>query len=591
MYKRSWDFPGPKSRKNLPIHHDIKTGRRVCFFPPPARSLPSNDAAGMTDLCLYCALRAVPSQSLHSHGSIYQHFDDKIKPMLRGHHIDTSIVKSAILTIEGHIQSIDDQLNHLEALRTRLLAERSHAAAELAKYRSFIAPIRRLPNEILSEIFSFACTVMSDSIDVVDGAPWVFSRVCSLWRSICLSSPRLWSTIIIVPTSSTRRHVADILGSYLNHSRELLLNLYLDGSACTTPVDVDLNGRGTNILRVLRAHRSRWHRLILSCDRDPVILDIISAWEHRDPGFTHLKMIDIRTPEAGDVPVYPTRAFSRALNLESIHLGSGVLLEDPSFPRLMSFYGTFSSVVQFRNLLEAAPSLQDISISYNPSTRTPDIFPPTPLTHPNVRKVTIRASAACFSSVIFPSLEELVIEAGVHESNFDPEHVNHLSSLMGNSNHPRRSLNMMVLSKSHLIPFLTPGLTSLTIEVPTDTSREMYHILMYDAESSHPVVPNLTHLSIKEIALVSDPNLLTDDACLSMVRSRATTLQSVVLHVILVFHYSQGVSQLGARPRPLLNDFKSLRSSQGLAVRIRWTERTAGIGAEYDKNLDLVDGI
>lgn len=575
----------------MPIHHDIKTGRRVCFFPPPARSLPSNDAAGMTDLCLYCALRAVPSQSLHSHGSIYQHFDDKIKPMLRGHHIDTSIVKSAILTIEGHIQSIDDQLNHLEALRTRLLAERSHAAAELAKYRSFIAPIRRLPNEILSEIFSFACTVMSDSIDVVDGAPWVFSRVCSLWRSICLSSPRLWSTIIIVPTSSTRRHVADILGSYLNHSRELLLNLYLDGSACTTPVDVDLNGRGTNILRVLRAHRSRWHRLILSCDRDPVILDIISAWEHRDPGFTHLKMIDIRTPEAGDVPVYPTRAFSRALNLESIHLGSGVLLEDPSFPRLMSFYGTFSSVVQFRNLLEAAPSLQDISISYNPSTRTPDIFPPTPLTHPNVRKVTIRASAACFSSVIFPSLEELVIEAGVHESNFDPEHVNHLSSLMGNSNHPRRSLNMMVLSKSHLIPFLTPGLTSLTIEVPTDTSREMYHILMYDAESSHPVVPNLTHLSIKEIALVSDPNLLTDDACLSMVRSRATTLQSVVLHVILVFHYSQGVSQLGARPRPLLNDFKSLRSSQGLAVRIRWTERTAGIGAEYDKNLDLVDGI
>ncbi|KAK0217246.1 hypothetical protein IW262DRAFT_1396750 [Armillaria fumosa] len=135
----------------------------------------------MSDLCLYCGLRAAPSQSLHSRGSIYQHFDDKIEPTLRGHHIDTFVVKSAILAIERHLQSTDDQLNHLEVLRTRLLAERSHAAAELAKYRSFIAPIRRLPNEILSEIFSFACTVMSDSVGIVSGAPWVLSRVCSLW--------------------------------------------------------------------------------------------------------------------------------------------------------------------------------------------------------------------------------------------------------------------------------------------------------------------------------------------------------------------------------------------------------------------------
>ncbi|KAK0471659.1 hypothetical protein IW261DRAFT_1344264 [Armillaria novae-zelandiae] len=156
----------------------------------------------MSNPCLYCGLCATPSQPLHSH-SIYQHFDDKIKPILSGHHIETSIVKSAILTIEGHLQSIDDQLNHLEVLRTRLLAERSHAAAELAKYHSFIAPIQQLPNEILSEIFLFACTVMSDSVDIVSGVPWVLSHVCSLWRSICLSSPHLWSTIIIVPTSST----------------------------------------------------------------------------------------------------------------------------------------------------------------------------------------------------------------------------------------------------------------------------------------------------------------------------------------------------------------------------------------------------
>ncbi|KAK0458253.1 uncharacterized protein EV420DRAFT_1748207 [Desarmillaria tabescens] len=526
-------------------------------------------------------------QSLHD-GNRYQHFDDEIIPMLHGNHIKVSLVKSAILAIEGDIQSIDDRMDHLEALKTHLLAKRSHAAAELAKYRSFIAPVRRLPNEILSEIFSFTCTVMSDSVDVVNGAPWVLSRVCSLWRSICLSSSRLWSTVIIVPTSSTRRHAADILGSYLDRSRELLLNLYLDGSACIAPVGADFNRRVTSILRILRPHISRWHKLILSCDRDAVILDFISAWKHLDPGFTHLKRLDIRTPDARDDFVYPTTAFSGALNLESIHLGTGVLLKSPSFPHLTSFYGTFSSILQFHDLLDAAPSLQDVSISYHPPTGTSDIFPPTQLTHTGIHKVTVRASSACFSKVIFPLLEELVIDAGVYESNFDPQHVTYLTSLMSNSHHPRRSLNMMVLSESHLTPFLSPGLTSLTLEIPTDTSREIYRLLMYNPDSSYPVAPNLTHLSIKEMALVSDPNLLTDDACLKMIRSRARTLQSVILQIVLVFHYSQAVSQLGARPRPLLSDFKSIRSTQGLDVRIRWTERTAGIGAEHDKDLDLI---
>ncbi|KAK0443203.1 hypothetical protein EV421DRAFT_2035503 [Armillaria borealis] len=518
----------------------------------------------MPNPCLYCGLPS-PSQSLHN-GNRYQHFDNKLLP------VDISLVKSVILAVEGDIQSIDNQLNHLEALKIRLLAERSHAAAELTKYRSLIAPVRRLPNEILSEIFSLTCTDMSDSIDVIKGPPWVLSHVCSLWRSICLSSPRLWSTVAIPPTSSKRYHVADILGNYLDRSHGLSLNLYLDARASTERVDVDRDGRHTSILRILHPHMSRWHKLVLRCDAYLTILDIINIWEYRDPSLTHLKKIDIRTSSEAPRydPVYPTSAFSRALNLESIHL-RGVLLENPSFPHLTSFLGTFSSVVQFRELIESAPSLQDISIWYKPSARTPDIFPPTPFTHPNIRK--------------------LVIDSGVYESNFDPEHVNHLSSLMGNSHSPRRSLSTKVLSPSHLTPFLTPGLTSLTIEILTDTSREVYGTLMYDPESSYPVAPNLTHLSIKEVSPVADPNILTDDACLRMVLSRATTLQSVVLQIIRVFHYTQSAALKGARPRPLLNDFKSLRSSRGqdgLDVRIRWTERMSGLGTEHDRVLDLI---
>ncbi|KAK0186834.1 hypothetical protein F5146DRAFT_144877 [Armillaria mellea] len=538
----------------------------------------------MPNPCLYCGLSASPSQSLHSGNIINQYFDDKLLP------VDISVVKTVILALEGDIKSIDDQLNNLEALKIRLLAERSHAAAELIKYRCLVAPVRRLPNEILSEIFSLTRTDISNSLDVITDPPWVLSHVCSRWRSFCLSSPCLWSTVAIPPMSSKRYHVAEILGSYLDRSYGLPLNLYLDARAATKRVDVDGDGHHTSILRILHPHRSRWHKLVLSCGDYPTILDIINVWEYREPSLTQLKEIDIRTEGPRYDPLRPTSAFSRALNLESIHLSGGVLLRDLSFPHLMSFLGTLSSVGQFRELIESAPSLQDISIWYKPSTRIPVNSPFPSLTHPNIRKVTVHTSTACFSSVIFPSLEELVIDSGVYESHFGPDDVNHLSSLMGNSNHPRLSLSMKVLSTSHLTPFLTPGLTSLTIEIQVLNSRvsEVYDALMYDPESSYPVAPNLTHLSIKEVSPLSNPNILTDDACLRMVRSRATTLQSVVLQVIRLFHYTQ---LRGPRPRPLLNDFKSLRSSQGqdgLDIRIWWTERIPSLGTEYDRVVDLI---
>ncbi|KAK0472699.1 hypothetical protein IW261DRAFT_1611402 [Armillaria novae-zelandiae] len=535
----------------------------------------------MPSPCLYCRLSASPSQYLHN-GNIYQYFDNKLSP------VDISLVKSVILSVEGNIQSIDHQLNLLEVLRSRLLAEQGHAAAELTKYHSLVAPVRQLPNEILFEIFSLTCANMPNSIDVIKGPPWVLTHVCSQWRSFCLSSPHLWSTVVIPPMNSKRYHVADILGSYLDRSHGLPLNICLDARASTKRVDVDRDGHCTSILHILRPHMARWHMLVLSCGNCPAILDIINIWEYRESRLTHLKKIDIRTEVPRLDPAYPISAFSRALNLENIHLRGGILLKNLSFPHLTSFLGAVSSIVQFRQLIESSPSLQDISIWYKPSIRPPDNFPPIPLTHPNIRKVTVYASTACFSSVIFPSLEELVIDSGVYESNFGPEHVNHLSSLMGSSNHPGRSLSMKVLSPSHITPFLTPGLTSLTIEVQAINSKEIYGALMYNPESSYPVAPNLTQLSIKEMSPVSNPVILTDDACLKMVLSRATTLQSVVLQIICISHYTQ---LKGARPHPLLNDFKSLRSSRGqdgLDVRIRWTGRIAILGTDHDKVLDLI---
>ncbi|KIY73448.1 hypothetical protein CYLTODRAFT_417121 [Cylindrobasidium torrendii FP15055 ss-10] len=58
--------------------------------------------------------------------------------------------------------------------------------------------IQHLPHELMVEVFSMAIAesdVLFDSLNVPSHALWILSHVCSGWRAIMLSSPRLWSSL------------------------------------------------------------------------------------------------------------------------------------------------------------------------------------------------------------------------------------------------------------------------------------------------------------------------------------------------------------------------------------------------------------
>jgi len=60
--------------------------------------------------------------------------------------------------------------------------------------QSLSAPIRRLPNEILAEIFQFACYAgFYTEIPCV----FHFASVCTVWRSVALSTPWLWARLFV----------------------------------------------------------------------------------------------------------------------------------------------------------------------------------------------------------------------------------------------------------------------------------------------------------------------------------------------------------------------------------------------------------
>ncbi|PPQ66565.1 hypothetical protein CVT24_007131 [Panaeolus cyanescens] len=73
----------------------------------------------------------------------------------------------------------------------QLLVKPRHEDAQLRK----VSVIDCLPLEVLSEIF-FLCLPVSTFIQPsTQQGPLLFNQVCSLWRQVCISSPRLWGSL------------------------------------------------------------------------------------------------------------------------------------------------------------------------------------------------------------------------------------------------------------------------------------------------------------------------------------------------------------------------------------------------------------
>ncbi|KAJ3548004.1 hypothetical protein NMY22_g1438 [Coprinellus aureogranulatus] len=81
----------------------------------------------------------------------------------------------------------------------------------VAAHRALLAPSRRVPDDILREIFLQCLPTNHNATISARDPPLLVRQVCSRWRAIALSTPRLWSTIHIpLPISSaSQRSLAE----------------------------------------------------------------------------------------------------------------------------------------------------------------------------------------------------------------------------------------------------------------------------------------------------------------------------------------------------------------------------------------------
>lgn len=240
-------------------------------------------------------------------------------------------LQSSISDLHSTLTAVDDEIHRLRATLASLEGYRTDICEQLMLRRSVLSPIRRLPAEILGEIFLFAaegCSMIwprpNGTKADEDSMPWLLGKICSFWRSVALSLPKLWVEIHLTvkfcpsedETRSLRRLKAmqDFLQACLARSGAELLTFSLDA-----------RGPRENILPVLLAlvaHSERWQHVSLDIEQfSSYHADFASARNR----VCKLRSLHVGTTSMEDTPAtVPLDAFENTPSLTKVSI-SGIV--------------------------------------------------------------------------------------------------------------------------------------------------------------------------------------------------------------------------------------------------------------------------
>ncbi|KAJ6513687.1 hypothetical protein C8R47DRAFT_617340 [Mycena vitilis] len=309
--------------------------------------------------------------------------------------LDSEMTPIRQLVSEGaHMLGVlDGQIHELENLLAQVIRKRKEVADQVRRNQAIISPIRRIPQEVICEVFDRVALSDNDAeedANELNAPPWYLGHICRSWRASALSCPQLWRSITI-PRSPPSPRDRLLVETQILRSAHTSLKVHWFAS---THGDVP----DPRVVELLLAQCHRWKTLSLNLHGKRVDLNWLLPLDG------HLlsleKLIILNSPMDSVVP----NIFATAPRLSRAFLiNSNFEYSSPDVPvpwgQITHYRGSYETSKQLA-ILHAAPNLIQCAfgLGYYPALA--------PATLPHLRRLWIE-DLGSLSHVIAPSLQDL----------------------------------------------------------------------------------------------------------------------------------------------------------------------------------------
>ncbi|KAJ7460289.1 hypothetical protein FB451DRAFT_1270906 [Mycena latifolia] len=483
---------------------------------------------------------------------------------------DIPSVLNVITETRGRLGLLDAQIESVRATLAKLSRARDEMAESLRQHQAILSPVRRIPLELLCEIFRLTLLWKKrvDGVDL-DQPPWHLGHVCAPWRNAAIGDPALWRVLQVLTSGEvavTDNCPLSMLETTLLRSANLSLDVTFGGWSA--------NRLDPAWLDSFVAHCSRWAYLHIFHPPDSVgsrqILRRITG-----------RLLALQKLDVFGAPLAPASKladyFSVAPALRE------VLLTDPYFDERshtlpipwgqITHYRAHYSPAQHFDILQSAPNLVQCGLGFRIDETDLDADKVVSLPH------LCRLESRDFSflnHLRLPSLRTLFLNRDAVT----------LPPLIRRSSCPLTQLVLREYAKPSELPMVlrsAPSLTSLVLEVGRRLGEQTKDFFQAMTVSGTPsdLCPNLSSFVFSR----SDGRFYREATLFSMVRSRLTPNLCCRRSFLRIFTlYDDYDSDRDMPPRLLLAQIQEL-ANEGLdaaflfggveaeeLMRMRWSD-------------------
>lgn len=419
--------------------------------------------------------------------------------------IEAKSIRSVISGAKSDIFSLKSDMDRLLSAVMQLRDRHNKIQKYIDDHEALIAPVRHLPDEIMTEIFIHCLPPHSKpdgSSSGRRGALLALTQVCSRWRSVAISSAELWSSLRIDFKETNLARSVSVMESWLARSSQYPLLFGLHSLQCQT---------GWSIRTVFNAVSPFFNRFEhLTLHVPATFLDELVQGKDTFPLLQSLR-IQLRS-SAKHLNQPPWNILDNSPRLRAVHLHH-VLPSQFILPwaQLTHFESGRNIGIQSTvclDIIKSAPNLRHCSFE---DVVENDIPTGAPFLHPNLRFFRFSADTCqvgLFKYLAFPALSSIELECGSDTIDAEEERFAH------------EFIGFILRSACHIERFVAKTKFSFTyLEEILNTLPQLYelHIGGYPSASGLIILIGRLNLSkappphmcpvLRSFHLLNDPPL------------------------------------------------------------------------------------